>query len=90
MSSLYLPSDCVCLSWLLTILETAWKRATVYLMETAMRKCLGFSSAPWQTSCVRSDSIPVSTVCICATPSSPHTGSFQKIVFHTYFCCDVC
>lgn len=83
MSSLYLHPGCVCLSWLLTISETAWKRATVYLMETATKKCLGYSSAPWETSCARSCSILVSTVCTCATPSSPRTGSFKKILFHT-------
>lgn len=67
-------TGCVCRCWLWTGLETVWKHVMVYLTETAMRKCLGCCSAPWEMCCARNCSTPVLTMCICATLSSPHTG----------------
>ena len=73
-AGLLLGTGCVCLCWLWTALETAWRHVMESLTEIATRKCRGCCSAPWEMCCARSCSTPVLTACICATPSSPHTG----------------
>lgn len=73
-ADLLLGTGCVCRCWLWTGLEKVWKHVMVSLTETAMRKCLGCCSAPWEMCCARNCSTPVLTMFICATLSSPHTG----------------